>query len=92
MGTVKESQLKNNVDMAVEREMRQIEEVQHRERQPGEKERLREKWERSAQRIDKSGKLAEIWNDKPEEETINNRPEFGYFSGVNFDKNGKIIR
>lgn len=90
MSTNKEAKLKNNVDMAVEREMRQIEETQHRERQPGEKEQLREKWEQSAYRVEK--KLPEIWNDKPDKGTNEKRPEFGYFSGITIDKNGKIVR
>jgi hypothetical protein len=88
MGAVKEKKLKNNVDMAVEREMRQIEEKEGREREPGELEQLRPKWEQSAQRAEK--KLPEIWNDKPETGS-DKRPQLGYFSGVTIE-NGKVIR
>lgn len=88
MGTVKQKKLKNHVDMAVEREMRQIEEQEKRERRPGEIEELRGKWEQSAHRVET--KLPEIWNDKPE--TGNEkRPEIGYFSGVTII-NGKIVK
>ena len=74
--------------MAVERELRQTEKLEHRERRPGEKERLKKKWIESARRIDRDGKLAGIWNpkkDKDKQESIK-----GYFRGVNI-KNGKII-
>lgn len=88
----KETRLRNNVEMAVEREQRQIEQIENRERLPGEKEKRREKWLESANRVDKS-KLSEIW-EPPQHKAISDskRPEFGYFGGVNFDKNGKIIR
>lgn len=86
----KQKKLREHVEVAVEREMRQIEQTQHRERLSGEKEGLRLKWVESAQRIDNSGKLAEVWNPKPlpgSEGTVQ-----GYFAGVNFDKEGRIIR
>lgn len=91
MGAVKQKKLKDHVDMAVEREMRQIEEQEKRERRPGEVEKLREKWEQSAYRVE--AKLPEIWNDKPEVEKIRNekRPEIGYFNGVTII-NGKIVK
>lgn len=57
----KENTLRRNVETAVEREMRQIEQAQKRERLPGEKEKLRGKWEDSANRIDRT-KLNEVWN------------------------------
>jgi hypothetical protein len=86
----KQKKLRDNVEVAVEREMRQIEQTQCRERLPGEKESLKEKWIQGAQRIESSGKLAEVWNPKAlpgSEGTIQ-----GYFAGVNFDKEGRIIR
>jgi hypothetical protein len=91
MGVVeKESKLLQNVEVALEREVRQIKETQHRELAPGERDELRKKWEDSAQRIDSSGKLSEVWNAKPGTGQ-EKRHAFGYFGGVNFDPEGKIV-
>jgi len=87
MRSRKEQKLKNNVENAVEREMRDIERKERRERRAGEKDELRIKWEESARRVDRT-KLHEIWENQPESkvETGNIR---GYYSGITF-KNGKV--
>jgi len=58
----KEKRLRQNIEVAVEREMRQIEKLEHRTRKPGEVEQKRKKWEESANRIHKN-KLHEVWNE-----------------------------
>lgn len=60
--TNKSKVLRRNVEIAAEREMRQIEKREHRERKPGEVEALRKRnWEPSATRIHRT-KLHEVWN------------------------------
>lgn len=87
----RETKLRQNVEVAVERELRQAEQAQQRERLPGEKERLKEKWIESARRIDRSGMLPRIWKNE-RSNPVDAGQILGYFGGVNFDKNGKIIR
>lgn len=88
----KQKKLRDNIETSLERECRQIQSDEGRELKSGECEELRHKWKEGATRITNSGKLAEVWNPKESIGNENARPEFGYFSGVQFDKNGKIIR
>jgi len=86
----KEKKLKRNIDVSTERELRQIEQRERRHRKPGEFDSLRRKWETGAKRVEK--KLPELWNPKESGKDDFKRPMFGYFGGVSFDKNGKIIK
>ena len=88
----KQKKLRDNIETSLESECRQIKSDEGRELKSGESEKLRQKWEEGATRITQSGKLAEVWNPKESTGNENTRPEFGYFGGVQFDKNGKIIR
>lgn len=74
--------------MSVERELRKIEQQEKRVRRPGEKEKLKQKWIEGANRVDKS-KLSEIWED---EKTTDKGYVKGYFTGITFDENGRIIK
>lgn len=87
----KESKLRQNVEVSTERELRQIEQREKRTRKPGEFEKLRKKWEKGARRVDET-MLSKVWNPKESGSENPKRPEFGYFGGVNFDKDGKIIK
>ena len=89
----KERKLKRNVEINTERAVRQYQDVERREIKPQEREEFRQMFEKSALDVDKNGTLDRIWNDQPGKASdISERPMFGYFGGVNFDKNGKIIR
>ncbi len=88
----KQEKMRDNIDTSLERECRQIQSDEVRELKSGERDELRQKWEKGATRITNSGKLAEVWNPKASIGKERDRPESGYFSGVQFDKNGKIIR
>jgi hypothetical protein len=84
----KESKIKEHLETALEREMRQIERKEKRTRRAGEKEKERQKWIDAAERVDKS-KLDEMWNDEPSEDSSGQA--IGLFSGITF-KNGKIVK
>ena len=88
----KERKLKRNVEVNTARAIKTEQESAKAELSLERKAELRKAFEDSAQRIDQSGKLVEVWNDPTSSEEVSARPSFGYFGGVNFDETGKIIK
>lgn len=87
----KETILKDNKDRALARSKESYKKENHtsmpKERQEYEKKELN----KAVKRADSM--LPKVWNDEPSKASnISPRPMFGYFGGVDFDENGKIIQ
>ena len=83
----KVEKLKRNIDVSLEREVRQKEQVEHRVIRSEERKEMRKKWVQGAYRVEK--RLPELWNPKKDEDK---GTTVGYFGGVSFDNEGRIIR
>lgn len=87
----KERQLRKNVEINVARSVRAWCEDHRRSEAPESVKRyFEEKFVESAQRIDRSGRLAQVWN-KVELAPVERKVLRGYFQGVKI-VNGKIVR
>ena len=79
--------LKRNIDVSLEREVRQKEKLERRTIRSEERREMRKKWVQGAYRVEK--KLPEVWNPKTD---VDKGTAKGYFGGVSFDNEGRIIR
>jgi len=88
----KTAKLKKNVEINAARSVRQWEKDNRTKAPEKVKRDFRKVFQKSAASDEK--KLPGIWNkEKSNEVDTSNRPELGcYFGGVNFDKEGRIIR
>lgn len=89
--TDKEKQLKDNLDKSIARS-KNIYKQETGRAMPKERADYEEKeLKKAVKEADKM--LSKVWNDTPSNERdTSKRPMFGYFGGVNFDKEGHIIR
>jgi hypothetical protein len=84
----KQEKLKRNIEVSLEREVRQVQETQRRKIGSEERKKMRKKWVQGAERVEKT-MLSKVWNPKQDEDKPGKTK--GYFGGLNFDKEGKIM-
>ena len=86
----KERRLAKNVELNTARSVKAWEEETGKSATPEVKEEYRKMFVDSAERVDT--RLDSVWNSKSEGSDDFKRPDLGFFGGVDFDKNGRIIR
>lgn len=86
----KERQLKKNIELSKARAIQAAKETNQRELTAKEEQYFEDELMKAVPEAE--SKLPRIWNDKSVGKDDFKRPDLGFFGGVNFDKNGKIIR